>query len=187
MTPAAYDGPPLDQQRLLETLHRHHVDYLVIGGVGAQAHGARRVTGDLDCLPDTSTENLTRLAGALDELHARLRVGGMSDHEAQSLPLRLDAHSLAVNTIWNLTTDAGPIDIVHGMPDRHGARQSYARLLPHSEVRTHDGIPVRIAALRDIIDSKMWADRPKDHEALAELRSLPARPSPAPRDSPRSS
>jgi hypothetical protein len=31
---------------------------------------------------------------------------------------------------------------------------------------------VRVAALDDIIASKEWANRPKDHEALTELRRL---------------
>lgn len=169
---AGYDGPPLDQRRLLSALHRHHVDYLVIGGVAAQAHGAQRATQDLDCVPDTSTDNLARLAGALRELHTRLRVGGMLDEEARSLPLQLDAQSLAANTVWNFTTDAGAVDILQGLPDASGRRQSYAELLPRSEARAYGGVTVRVAALSDIIDSKQWANRPKDHQALPELIAL---------------
>ena len=36
------------------------------------------------------------------------------------------------------------------------------------------GVPVRVAALEDIIASKEWADRPKDRAALEELRRLAA-------------
>ena len=35
-----------------------------------------------------------------------------------------------------------------------------------------DGTFVRVAALDDVIASKEWADRPKDRDALAELRAL---------------
>jgi hypothetical protein len=38
--------------------------------------------------------NLDRLVGALRELHARLRVGGMSDAEAQMLPVQIDGTAL---------------------------------------------------------------------------------------------
>jgi hypothetical protein len=34
------------------------------------------------------------------------------------------------------------------------------------------GLSIRVAALDDVIASKEWADRPKDHEALPELRTL---------------
>jgi hypothetical protein len=52
--------------------------------------------------PKTSTscrarlgENLERLAGALRELGARLRVAGMTDEEARQLPVVLDGPTLA--------------------------------------------------------------------------------------------
>ena len=44
------EQPPLDVDRLLATLERHSVDFLLVGGVAAIAHGARRPTADLDCL-----------------------------------------------------------------------------------------------------------------------------------------
>lgn len=34
------------------------------------------------------------------------------------------------------------------------------------------GVGVLVAALDDVIASKEWADRPKDREALVELRKL---------------
>lgn len=44
------ESPPLDIRRILTTLDRHHVEYLVVGGVAANAHGAERRTNDFDCL-----------------------------------------------------------------------------------------------------------------------------------------
>ena len=35
-----------------------------------------------------------------------------------------------------------------------------------------EGVAVRVAALDDLIASKEWADRAKDHHALPELREL---------------
>ena len=68
--------------RVLQTLARHGVEYLLVGGLAARAHGARRQTADVDCVPNTTDENLTRMAAALVELNGRLRVGGLSDEEA---------------------------------------------------------------------------------------------------------
>lgn len=58
------EPPPLDIDRLLETLERHRVDYLLVGGVAAIAHGAVRPTVDLDCLARRGGDNLKRLAAA---------------------------------------------------------------------------------------------------------------------------
>lgn len=42
------------------------VEFVVIGGVAAIAHGARRSTLDLDIVPAPDPENLRRLAAAMD-------------------------------------------------------------------------------------------------------------------------
>ena len=73
-----------DPDRVLETLDRHGVAFLLVGGLAARAHGAARQTADVDCVPDTSSENLGRMAAALLDLNARLRVGGMTDDEASN-------------------------------------------------------------------------------------------------------
>ena len=48
----------------------------------------------------------------------------------------------------------------------------YAELVDRASELHLDGIVVRVAALDDVIASKEWADRPKDRDALPELRSL---------------
>jgi hypothetical protein len=65
-----------DLDRILTTLERHLVEYVMVGGLGAPAHGATRPTLDVDFVPRSTSENLDRLAAALRELGARLRVGG---------------------------------------------------------------------------------------------------------------
>jgi hypothetical protein len=70
-------------------------------------------------------------------------------------------------------TDAGPIDILHDIPDREGARLGYDEL--NNRATTHiyaGGVALRVAALDDIVASKQWADRPKDRQALPELEGL---------------
>jgi hypothetical protein len=166
------DSPAFDRARIIETLDRHGVEYLVVGGVGAQLHGATRPTSDFDSLPSTTEENLGRLAAALRELNAFLRVGGLSDDEARALPTRLDAVSLSRLEISTWRTDAGDLDVLTAIRRRDGQRASYDDLAGRSAQFHVDGIVVHVAALQDIIDSKEFADRPKDREALDELRRL---------------
>jgi hypothetical protein len=156
----------------LATLDDHGVDYIVVGGIGAQAHGATRATADLDCVPESTTSNLARLAKAMVALGAYLRVGGMSDEESRALPLRLDADMLSRTRVSTWMTDAGPLDILMDIPDRSGAGRGYADLVPGSVVLMAAGVEVRVAGLDDIVQSKEFAGRSKDHEALDELRAL---------------
>jgi hypothetical protein len=69
------EQPPLDVKRIVSTLDRHGVQYLLVGGVGATLYGAERVTQDIDLLPDTDSENLARLASALLDLGASSESG----------------------------------------------------------------------------------------------------------------
>ncbi|MCB0986147.1 MAG: hypothetical protein KDB09_00105 [Acidimicrobiales bacterium] len=164
----------VDWLTITECFDRHGVEYLIVGGVGAQLHGATRPTSDFDSLPKTSGENLDRLGIALRELGAYLRVEGLTDEEARALPVHLDGATLARMDISTWRTDAGDLDVLTAIPTRDGGRSRYEDLLVRASSVDFGGVPVRVAALEDIIASKEWADRPKDRAALEELRRLAA-------------
>ncbi|MGH9184478.1 MAG: nucleotidyl transferase AbiEii/AbiGii toxin family protein [Acidimicrobiales bacterium] len=166
------EPPPLDVAWLVEVLERYGVEYLLVGGVAAQAHGARRPTTDFDCLTRRTRDNLDRLAEAMRELHARLRAEGLDDEEAARLPVRVDGESLARMEISTWRTDAGDLDILADIPDRAGRHVRYDELAERAVTANLGDIAVRVAALEDVIASKEWANRPKDREALPELRAL---------------
>jgi len=158
--------PPQDPPALVEALDRHGIDYLLVGGAAAFIYGATRLTEDADCVIRRERANLSRLADAMRELHARLRVGGMTDDEARQLPVKVDASMLQGMEITTWMTDAGGFDILPG------------HIVPLEELVTrgtaipYNGVTIRLASLKDIITAKEHADRPKDHEALPELRAL---------------
>ena len=159
-------------ERLVEVLSRHGVEYLVVGGLAARAYGASRETKDFDCLVRRAKENLDRLAAAMRELNARLRVQGLSDAEAAQLPMKIDAVALNAIEISTWRTDAGDLDVLVDIPGRYGRRRQYDDLVANAHVLQYSGMVVRVAGLDDIIASKEWANRPKDREALPELREL---------------
>jgi hypothetical protein len=76
----------------------------------------------------SAPENLDRLATALRELGARLRVGGMTDEQARQLPIQLDATTLRSFGSSTWMTDAGPIDILRELRDRGGADVDFEAL-----------------------------------------------------------
>jgi hypothetical protein len=167
----AADDQGFDPDRLLE-LDAHGVEYVLVGGFAVRLHGATRRTADLDCVPRTSVENYERLASALRELGARLRVGGMTDAEARQLPVVVDAQTLRRFGTTTWMTDAGPLDLLVELRDAGGGRRPYEELVTRATRHRIGSVVVSLAALDDIVASKEFADRPKDREALAELEQL---------------
>lgn len=141
------DEPPFDPDRIVDTLARHGVDYLLVGGMGARLHGATRLTKDLDCLPRFDNDNTARLAEAMRELHARLRVENMSDEESIQLTSHLPSFEFfRRGEISNWMTDAGPLDVLHDMPARDGTLLDYEQLATRSEQHSYPGgLTVRVA------------------------------------------
>jgi len=161
-----------DPSEILAVLDRHDVDYILVGGLGARAHGALRPTSDIDCVPEGGPDNLRHLADALRELGARLRVGGMTDEEARQLPVQIDGETLRSFGSSTWMTDAGPIDVLRELRDRRGGDVPFVALRSRSVDQEIGGLVVHVAGLDDIIAAKEYADRDKDRAALPELRQL---------------
>lgn len=134
-----------------------------------------RETADADIVTDRSPANLQRLVAAMRELNARLRVAGLSDYEARRLPVQVDAHTLGQLEVSTWMTDAGGFDVLNGLQDELGRVVAYEELAQRAtRLRVGERVIMRVAALDDIITAKERADRPKDREALPELRALRA-------------
>jgi predicted nucleotidyltransferase len=151
-----------DFERLLTVLTQAGVDFIVIGGFAATAHGSAHVTVDLDVVYRRTADNLDRLAGALDPLHPYLRGA------PPGLPFRLDPDTLRQGLNFTLVTQAGDLDLL-GEATGGG---TYEALLPHSEVRDVAGLECRFVDLPTLIRLKRAAGRPKDLERIAELEAL---------------
>lgn len=151
--------PPLDVDRIVATLRRHSVDFVVIGGIAVLAHGHPRATFDLDFVADLAEDNMRRLAEALEELGARVRGVDADDLEVDPT----DPRQLASGANWTLVTDAGWLDF---MPGADGARD-YADIAA-------DAVPVRdgeflVVGLDDLIRMKRASGRDKDIDDIAAL------------------
>ncbi len=157
--------PDFDPVAVVEVLTRHAVAHVVIGGWAAVGHGSPLPTRDIDIVPASTRDNLTRLSDALRELEAMVRNG-----DEEPLPFTHDATSLAGSTFWNLTTRFGDLDISF----RPSGTQGYDDLRRDAVEVTLRGIPVLLASLQDIVRSKEAAGRDKDRRALPILRELVA-------------
>jgi hypothetical protein len=154
---------PLDPDCLFRTLDAHAVDYVLVGGLAAVLHGSTAMTNDADIVPAGDDQNLERLAGALRDLEARLRV-------ADGPAVEFDPHPALLRSVamLNMTTRCGDLDLTY----HPAALDDYDRLRAGSHDFDLAGCRVHVAALADIIRSKEAADRPKDRATLPILRAL---------------
>lgn len=155
---------PLDAGRILATLRRHDVRFVVIGGIAAQAWGSPSLTGDLDICYDRAPDDLPRLAAALKELGARLRGPGVPP----DLPFKLDAKTLELGDHFTLATDAGDLDCL-GTPAGTLGYQDVAA--ESAEIDLYGG-SVRVVSLEDLMRMKRAAGRAKDRAELEILGAL---------------
>ena len=95
--------PTFDPGAILAVLERHGVRFVLIGGIAAIARGAHVVTEDLDVTPARDGDNLDRLAVALQELDARIRI---DQPPSPPVSLPFDGKLLGSSDIWDLTTQS---------------------------------------------------------------------------------
>ncbi len=167
--PGPAELPPLadeDAAAIFAALDRRQVAYVVIGGMAAAMWGSDLPrTTDADITPATDTTNLARLAAALKELGARLRVEGVPE----GVPAPLDTATLAARPVLTLLTDHGPLDISM-TPEGTTGYADLATRAVRLAVGDHPNVPV--ADLADVIASKEAAGRAKDLRQLPSLRRL---------------
>jgi hypothetical protein len=137
-----------DPARMLRTLARHDVKYVLIGGFAAAIHGSPYVTTDIDIVPADERDNLTRLSSALRELG--------SDQDPESLKTQ------------TVTTEAGDLDLTF-LP---AGTTGYRDVVRDAEQLEILGVIVPVASLADVVRSKEAAGREKDRVQLPLLRRL---------------
>jgi hypothetical protein len=159
------DFVPYRPDEILEVLERHKVLYVVIGGLAAELRGSPYVTRDVDVTPARTKENFTRLASALTELEAKLRVPDMEE----PLAIELDERTFEQGTTWTFVTKHGYLDIAL-LPDGTRGYDDLRRSATREQIT--DSVTISVAALADVIRSKEAAGREKDRAVLPILRQV---------------
>jgi hypothetical protein len=155
---------PLDPERLLTTLGRHKVRFVLIGALAARLQGFPRLTADADITPARDRANLERLAAALRELDARV----YTDAVPEGLPFDCSAPTLERADIWNLVTSAGRLDVAFRPSGTEGFEDLARRAVRFDLYGSEFGA----AHLSDILRSKEAADRPQDRQDAAIIREM---------------
>jgi hypothetical protein len=148
--------------RSLDVLRDARVNFVVLGGVAASAHGSAYLTQDLDVCYDRSSTNMERLAKALRPLHPRLRGA------PAGLPFSFDPPTISRGMNFTLATDLGDLDL---FGEVLGIGQ-YAEVKALSVTLELFGRPCEVLSLEGLIRSKRAAGRTKDLLVLPELEAL---------------
>lgn len=151
-----------DLEKILGALVKGEVEFIIVGGVAATAHGSARMTQDLDIVYKRSPENIARLAETVLPLTPYLRGA------PPGLPFLFDALTIERGLNFTLTTSLGDLDILGEI----AGGGTYESLLPDTVQFTVFGNQCLCLDLERLIQTKRAAGRPKDLEAIAELEAL---------------
>lgn len=153
---------------LFAALHRHQVDYLLIGGLAVSMHGVERSTMDVDITVSMNRANLAALIEAAKELKLApvlpVPLEALSDIELLKkwhAERNLEAFALRVPALAGVT-----LDVLLFPPVEFG---SMAR---NVTVINAAGTPVRVAAIDDLIALKQAVGRPLDLSDIEHLKRL---------------
>ena len=154
--------PLFDPKPLLQVLQEHDVAFVVVGLIAAVAQGSPVPTRDLDVTPSQAAENYERLAAALRDLDAKLRLP-----DGTGIDFLIEPQYLAGNTSWTLLTRFGGLDLAYVPAGTRGFED-----LRRQAVELDLGLDKRVlvASLSDVIRMKEASGRPKDQAALPALR-----------------
>lgn len=147
---------------LLQTFFQANVEFIIVGGAAATAHGSARLTQDLDLVYRRTPENIARLVVAIAPYQPYLR------RAPPGLPFRFDDATIQRGLNFTLTTTLGDVDLLGEIT----GGGSYEDLLPDSIKLVIFGTECWCLGLERLIHVKRAAGRPKDFEAIADLEAI---------------
>jgi predicted nucleotidyltransferase len=147
---------------LLECLIDHKVNYVLVGGLAAAAHGSPQVTQDIDIYINLSSDNLNKLKNAVSSLHPVHRM-----HPNKPI-FQESEESLALLKNIYLQTDYGQLDCLGEIKGLGYYKQVFEKSI---EILLH-GKQCRILTLDSLIIAKIAMGRPKDKEAVLILQAI---------------
>jgi predicted nucleotidyltransferase len=151
-----------DFKALLRLLTENQVDFIIVGGAAATAHGSARLTFDLDIVYSRDCENIARIVNALRLIQPYLRGA------PPGLPFDWSTETVKKGLNFTLVTTLGPLDLLGEI----AGGGSYQQLIGETIEVEVAGVECRCLNLERLIKVKRAAGRPKDLEVIAELEQI---------------
>jgi len=151
-----------DFRGLITLLANSRVEFIIVGGAAATAHGSARLTRDLDIVYRRTSENILRLVRALTSCEPYPR-----DAPA-GLPFVWSERTIQNGLNFTLSTTLGALDLFGEII----AGGTYEDLRPSSIKLQLYGVECFCIGLERLIQVKRATGRPKDLEVVAELEAI---------------
>ncbi|HEU4837703.1 MAG TPA: hypothetical protein VFS90_24950 [Pyrinomonadaceae bacterium] len=151
-----------DFNALLRLLTQNEVEFIIVGGAAATAHGSARLTLDLDVVYSRSAENIARIVNALTPIKPYLRGA------PPGLPFDWSVSTIQKGLNFTLITTLGALDLLGEIVGGGGFEQ----LRPETIEVDVAGVKCLCLNLERLIAVKRAAGRPKDLEVVAELQQI---------------
>lgn len=148
--------------KLIPRLVQEGVQFIIVGGAAATAHGSARLTLDLDIVYRRTKGNIELLITALRPYDPYLRGA------PPGLPFAWDEETIWAGLNFTLVTSLGAIDILGEIT----GGGTFEALLPDAIPVELYGVRALCLGLRRLIQVKRAAGRIKDLEAIAELEAI---------------
>jgi len=151
-----------DFPSLLRRLVSTGVDFVLVGGYAGVVHGCTLVTQDVDICCNFSPGNLLALQEAIADLHPVHRM------TPGRKPLELtDENASQIRSVY-LDTDLGYLDCLSKIQGLGG----YDEVAKASQPIEIDGLTLRVLTTDALIVAKEAMNRPRDWEAIRQLRAI---------------
>ena len=139
--------------QLMRAVHDVGLDAVVIGNSAAALHGVPITTQDIDLFVKDTPRNAEKIKQLVETL---------GDHVMASRPFEPSSRMIRIE---GLPVD---IDIIFAL----SSQAKYESVKSRSQVIVIDGVSLRVSHLRDVIEAKRAAGRPKDLATLPTLEQF---------------
>ncbi len=141
--------------RIIDTINRYDVEYIVIGGVAMISHGMPRLTQDLDILIKLTPDNIGRLKDALHSIYDDSAIDEITYDEMNTY-----------SVIRYGTADGFYLDIMA----RIGDVADYSSI--EKEIKEIEGVKIYLSTVTSLLKLKENTIRPEDKRDVIFLKKL---------------
>lgn len=143
----------------IELCNRHGVRMIMVGGGAVNFHGYQRHSADVDFWIDTTEGNIRKLVEVFNEM----------GYEIDDFP------SDVKQQLQNISVKFSPEDLNLELITRFSSAKSFDEAYKDSEIAEVEGnkfLKWNVLSYKDLIDSKIKANRPKDLLDVQQLQKI---------------
>lgn len=157
-------------REIFKALADAKVDYVVVGGFAVIMHGHLRATRDLDLVVGLEPDNCAKGMAAMSGIGLRPRLP-VTLADFADPAIREDwaqNRNMQVFQLWDPVNPERCVDVFVREP------MNFRTMLAEALTKDLDGVPIRVASIRHLIEMKQAAGRNTDLHDIEALRQIAA-------------